>query len=55
MNDEDRKYLERTEKVRPSSEIFNKMVQILKVEQEEIERLLTVADTHLLKTYKTLL
>jgi hypothetical protein len=54
MNDEDRKYLEKTEKVRPSFEIFNRMVQMLKVEQEEINRLLTVADAHLLKTYKTL-
>jgi hypothetical protein len=54
MNDEDRKYLERAEKARPSFEIFSKMVQMLKVEREEIDRLLTVADTHLLKTFKTI-
>jgi hypothetical protein len=54
MNDEDRKYLEHTEKIRPSFEIFNRMVQMLKVEKEEIDRLLAIANTYLLKTLKTI-
>jgi hypothetical protein len=53
MNDEDRKYLRETEKMRPGIEIFNNMVRILKNEQEEVARLLSIIDNNLLETYST--
>jgi hypothetical protein len=53
MNDEDRKYLRATEKMRPGLEIFNEMVKILINEQKEVTQLLTLADTSLLETFKT--
>lgn len=52
MNDEDRKYIRETEKMRPSFEIFKKMVQILNSEQEEANKLLNALGTSLLESRK---
>jgi len=52
MNDEDRKYLISVEKMRPSFEVFERMVQILTSEQEETDRLLYALNTSLLETSK---
>jgi len=54
MNNEDRKYLRYAQRLRPSLEVFGKMAKILTVELEQINRLLVVADTSLLKTFKTI-
>jgi hypothetical protein len=54
MNDEDRKYLRDVARMRPSFEIFNKMVKILADEKEEINSLMLKLDTSLLQTYKTI-
>jgi hypothetical protein len=53
MNNEDRKYLRTTERIGPSLEIFNKLVEILIDEQKRIDKLFTAADTFLIKTSKT--
>jgi hypothetical protein len=53
MNNEDRKYLRSILKTRPSFEAFNKLVEILKVEQEKVDQLFTATDTFLLDSYKT--
>lgn len=55
MNDEDRQYLESTEKMRPSFGIFERMVQILTNTQEEINQLLNIANAYLLETSKTII
>jgi hypothetical protein len=54
MNNEDRKYLRAIEKMSPGIETFEQMVRILKNEQEEVNRLLTVVDRNLLENYTTL-
>jgi hypothetical protein len=54
MNDEDRKYLKAAERMRPSFEIFNRMVKILVNEKEEVDQLMTKANVSLLETYKTI-
>jgi hypothetical protein len=54
MNDEDRKYLREAERMRPSFEIFNKMVRILADEKEEVDQLMLKLNTSLLETYKTI-
>jgi len=53
MNNEDKKYLRATLKIRPSLEVFGKMTKILIAELEQVNQLLVVADTSLLKTFKT--
>ncbi len=40
MSDEDREYLKSTEKITPSLEVFEKMVQILTNVQEKTDQLL---------------
>lgn len=40
MNEEDRKYLRSAKKMRPSLEVFKKMVEILKNVQEQTNQLL---------------
>ena len=40
MSEEDRKYLRSVKKLRPSFEVFEKMVQILKNVQEQTDQLL---------------
>jgi hypothetical protein len=40
MNDEDRKYLRYVKRLRPSLEVFERMVQILKNIQEQTNQLL---------------
>jgi hypothetical protein len=54
MNDEDRKYLREAERMRPSFEVFSKMVRILVDEKDEIDQLMLRLDTSLLQTYKTI-
>jgi hypothetical protein len=54
MNDEARKYLRALEKMQPNLEVFAKMVQILKDEQKQTDKLFAIADHYLLETYKTL-
>lgn len=54
MNDEDRKYLKSVEKKRPSLEVFKRMVSILAQTQGKTDQLLTIADTSLLETFKTI-
>lgn len=49
MNDEDRKYLESTERMGPSFKIFNRMVQILANVRKETDQLRIVLDTTLLE------
>lgn len=49
MNDADKKYLKDVEKLQPSLEIFNKMVQILKSMEEETNQLLNTANNYLLE------
>lgn len=50
MSEEDKKYLRWTKKMRPSLEVFEKMVQILTEMQEKTDQLLNI---FLTKTYKT--
>lgn len=52
MNNEDKKYLRATEKTRPSLEVFSKMVEILKAEDEKICQLYTDIDNYLLNNFK---
>lgn len=40
MSDEDKKYLKSIKKVRPSLEVFEKMVEILKETQKKTDQLL---------------
>lgn len=52
MNDEDKKYLKKVEKLRPDLEVFRHMVQILQNEHTEINRLFAAIDSNLLENYK---
>jgi hypothetical protein len=54
MNDEDRKYLRTLDRMRPSLEVFSRMVKILENEQKQTDQLLLAADTSLLETYESL-
>jgi hypothetical protein len=54
MNNEDKKYLKSAEKMRPSLEVFNRMVQILTQTQEKANQLLNIANISLLETSKTI-
>lgn len=54
MNEEDKKYLRSAEKMRPSFEVFERMVQILTSTQEKTNQLLTIANTSLLETSKAI-
>jgi hypothetical protein len=49
MDNESKKYLKSIIKMRPSFEIFSKLVQILKDEQKRSDQLLTIADISLLE------
>lgn len=40
MNDEDRKFLQSIKNMSPNSEVFQRLVKILKVEQEKSDQLL---------------
>lgn len=53
MNNEDRKYLRSTERMRPSFRIFERMVKILESVQAKANQLLTAADKSLLETFKS--
>jgi hypothetical protein len=52
MNNEDKKYLKTAEKTRPSLEVFSGMVQILKNEQEKVNKLLDLVNNTLLENCK---
>ena len=54
MNDEEKKYIRKIEKMRPGLEVFTRMVQILKIEQDKINKVSAVIDSYLLKTYRTI-
>jgi len=54
MSEEDRKYLNSVKKMRPSSEVFGRMVQILTGAQKKTDQLLDTLNTSLLETFKTI-
>jgi hypothetical protein len=55
MNNEDRKYLIKTQKMRPSFEVFEKLTNILKNTHKSTDELRSKLDNSLLQTLKTLL
>jgi hypothetical protein len=54
MSDEDIKYLRSAERMRPSFEVFKRMVKILTGVQEKTDRLLNTINTSLLESFKTI-
>lgn len=55
MNDEEKKYLTKTQKMRPSFEVFEKLTDILKNTHKSTDQLRSKLDNSLLQTFKTLL